>query len=286
MNFGEMFGMAYQPEYLLTGGVTPKLVSYTTAGSFTETIPAGYSLATVEAWGGGGGTPPFIHFGGCCPYDQYAAAGASGGYCRSTFNVVGQGGKTLSLVVGAGGARSTTVSYGGAGGDTTVSSGTFTITTMTAGGGEMGLVDQTGYTASANITPVSCSGTSLTVTAPNVFVVPNPAYLRNPSVTALLPNTIIIAGPVLNAIGTWTVNNSQTFSAQTIAIDGGNSGSIGGVASGGSVNTAGNPGAGSPINAPPPATVGITGLYGGPYGNGAGNDSTAGNPGAIIIRYS
>lgn len=102
---------------------------YVTAGPVTETIPVGFNNLSVEAWGGaGGGGGNFA--GGA--NGSGGGGGGSGGYCRTTISVTGQGGNTMSCTVGAGGIPA------GNGGNTTVASGTFTITTMTAGGGNFG----------------------------------------------------------------------------------------------------------------------------------------------------
>lgn len=101
---------------------------FTTAGGFTETIPSGYSTATIEAWGatarGGAG---FAAGGG-----NFSGGGGSGsgGYCRTVISVSGAGTQTMNITVGAAG--------GITAGATIVSSGTFTVGTMTAGGSSPG----------------------------------------------------------------------------------------------------------------------------------------------------
>ncbi len=102
---------------------------YQTAGTFTETIPTGYTTLTIECWGGaaGGGLSngsgmTLIGGGG----------GGSGGYSRSVVTVTGLGGDTLSFTVGAGGAA---LASGSA---SSVSSGTLAITTLTGNGGTVG----------------------------------------------------------------------------------------------------------------------------------------------------
>lgn len=115
-------GLAADSEYDF-----PAINAYTVAGNYTETIPEGFHTVIIEAWGGGGGggDPVGLDAGG---------GGGSGGYSRSSYNLNGAVGLTISITVGAGGPA------GGAtnGTNTTVSSGTFSITTMTAGGGTSG----------------------------------------------------------------------------------------------------------------------------------------------------
>lgn len=109
-------------------GVTTRI--YTTPGSFTETIPTGFTTLTIECWGGsGGGGARFISgsviAGG--------GGGGSGGYSRTTVSVTGLGGDTLNFTVGAAG-----VAAFSAGGASSVSSGTLSITTLTSNGGGLG----------------------------------------------------------------------------------------------------------------------------------------------------
>lgn len=107
---------------------TSILRTYTSSG--TDTVPAGYSTATVEGWAaGGGGQGGNGMIGG----DKGAGAGA-GGYFRSQFSVTA--GQTFGITVGAGGtAGSSGFGVGGPGGTTTV---TFGASTMTANGGQPG----------------------------------------------------------------------------------------------------------------------------------------------------
>lgn len=110
-------------------GTSPIQHLYTTAGGFTETIPAGYSTATIESWGAtarGGAT--FFNAGN----GNFTGGGGSGsgGYCRTVKSVSGAGGQTMNITVGAAG--------GLTGGATIISSGTFSLTTMTAGGSTNG----------------------------------------------------------------------------------------------------------------------------------------------------
>jgi hypothetical protein len=109
-------------------GVTTRV--YVTPGTFTETVPTGFSTVTIECWGGsGGGGARFISgsiiAGG--------GGGSSGSYSRSTYSVAGLGGDTLSFTVGVAG-----VAAGINGGQSSVSSGTMAITTLTSPGGLTG----------------------------------------------------------------------------------------------------------------------------------------------------
>jgi hypothetical protein len=120
-------------------GVTTRI--YVTPGSFTETVPTGFTTLTIECWGGsGGGGARFISgaiiAGG--------GGGGSGGYSRTTVSVVGLGGDTLNFTVGAAG-----VGAFSSGGASSVSSGTLTIATITASGGVLGANATAGNAAGA-----------------------------------------------------------------------------------------------------------------------------------------
>ena len=103
--------------------------TYSAAGSGTETIPTGYSTVTIEVWGApGGGGVAFIsgmNAGG-------GGGGGGGGYVKSVISVAGLGGQTMTYTVGAKGL----VAFGGTA--SSVVAGTFSMTTMTAGGGAPG----------------------------------------------------------------------------------------------------------------------------------------------------
>jgi len=112
-----------------TGNFSPVTHTYNTPGTATETIPSGASTMTVETWGAGGGggggsgTGCGAHGGG---------GGGSGGYSLTVINVASGNGQTLTYTVGTGG------SSGSVGGSSVVSSGTFSLPTMTAAGGNGG----------------------------------------------------------------------------------------------------------------------------------------------------
>jgi hypothetical protein len=101
---------------------------YTTAGSFTETIPPGVSTCVIEAFGAGGGGGAKFTSGG---NTSGGGGGGSGGYARTSVAVGGAAGQTMSLTVGAG-------ANGLNGGPSFVQSGSFTLTTLTGGGGILG----------------------------------------------------------------------------------------------------------------------------------------------------
>lgn len=121
---GSTIGLAADVEYDF-----PVINAYTVAGSYTETIPEGFSTVTIEAWGGGGGSGAYS--GGT----DFGGGGGSGAYSRSSYNLNGAAGLTISISVGVGGVAPPVSADGG---DTTVSSGTFSITSITAGGGVKG----------------------------------------------------------------------------------------------------------------------------------------------------
>ena len=109
-----------------TGSFTPVLNNYNTPGSFTETIPVGASTLTIEAFGasGGGNRGEGTGCGAA-----FGAQGGSGGYCLTIINVAAANGQTINFTVGVAGIIT------GNGAASTVSSGTFSIITITAGGG-------------------------------------------------------------------------------------------------------------------------------------------------------
>jgi hypothetical protein len=107
-----------------SGTFSPSTVTVNTASSGYVSVPAGASSMEIEAWGGsagGGGSNGVGGFGG-----------GSGGYCKSIYSVAAFAGQTIAYAVGAAGIA------GGPGGATTVISGTFAITSMSAGGGIVG----------------------------------------------------------------------------------------------------------------------------------------------------
>jgi hypothetical protein len=198
--------------------------------------------------------------------------------------VTGQSGKTLSITVGGGGAGSAVNYYGSKGSDSSVSSGTLAITTLSAGGGAPGAT-QTNATIAIVTATASCSGTSLTVTAQSItYSLLQSIEMRGGATTPVLFGSVTKTGTT-STTGTVAINQSQTFASQSITFAYGYGG-LGGIASGGSVNTNGNEGAVISTVSPVPSTIGVTGLYAGPYGNGAGNDSATGLTGAVVIRYS
>lgn len=108
-------------------------VTYSSAGTFTWTAPAGVTSATVETWGGGGG-------GGGGLQGGASGGGGGGAYSNSTLSVTGGTGYTV--VVGAGGAGGNgndNSSAGGNGGDST-----FNSTSVVAKGGTGGERGATG----------------------------------------------------------------------------------------------------------------------------------------------
>jgi hypothetical protein len=110
---------------LLTTGSTVQTVTHTyiTPGSFTETIPLGYSTVTVEVFGAGGFGGTGTIFSGT---NVGGGGGGSGGYALTNKSVLGLGGQTMNFVVGAGGNLSS------------VSAGTYAIATMTGNPGQNG----------------------------------------------------------------------------------------------------------------------------------------------------
>jgi hypothetical protein len=94
-------------------------------GTFTlpTNLPASGVTLTIEIWGGGGG--------GESGTGLSEPAGGEGAYVRSTFALTTtNNGQTIAFSVGIGG-----VAVGGNGTESVVSSGSFALTTMTAGPG-------------------------------------------------------------------------------------------------------------------------------------------------------
>lgn len=113
-----------------TGGFNPTTNTYSTPGTFTETIPTGATTLEIEGAGGSGG-------GGNGSGSGCGAHGGGGGggpgYNKTILNVSAFNGQTISVTIGAGG------STAGAGVATVIASGTFSLTTMTANGGSPGV---------------------------------------------------------------------------------------------------------------------------------------------------
>lgn len=110
-------------------GFNPKLVIYVTQDTTsTETIPSGATQVEIEAWGGGGD-------GGNNQSGtlQHGGGGGGGAYSRCTVSVGTSAGKTLIVTCASTAvAEQTSPGY-------TVASGSFTISTITAGCGTGGL---------------------------------------------------------------------------------------------------------------------------------------------------
>jgi hypothetical protein len=109
-------------------------------GNGTFTIPAGVTKLKVTVVGGGGG--------GCSGggFGQNGTRGGGGGGGTAIKYLTGlTPGNTLAVTVGAGGTANS--QPGGDGGDSTVASGTQSITTITGGGGDGGVIDFGYFTA-------------------------------------------------------------------------------------------------------------------------------------------
>lgn len=100
--------------------------SYTSHGSFTETIPSGASNVVIEVWGassaGGDVAGGPAHDGG---------GGASGGYARSSYSLSPSNwGQTMTVVIGTGGVARFGLSGLVPAVDSSVASGSYSLTTM------------------------------------------------------------------------------------------------------------------------------------------------------------
>ncbi len=121
--------------------VTP----YSTAGSFTFTVPAGVTSMFVQVWGGGGGG------GGCNSVigTSGGSGGGGGGYSAATYTVVPT--NVYNITVGAGGTAASDAN-GGNGGSSTVTgtAGTLTGTFGSGGARRGGAAGAAGTGSSAN----------------------------------------------------------------------------------------------------------------------------------------
>jgi hypothetical protein len=136
--------------------------TYATAGTFTETIPAGASNVTIECWGasagGAGGNGSGL----------IGEGGASGGYSRTTQVLTSANwGQTYSVTIGAAGAGGAAGAHpaGGAGGMSSVATGTKTITTLIDNGG--GVSTYAGGSAGGTASGGTITNTTGNSVAPN-----------------------------------------------------------------------------------------------------------------------
>jgi hypothetical protein len=104
---------------------------YSSAGTFTETIPIGATTLDIETWGppGAGGSGNTFGIG------TQGGGGGSGGYSHSSYTVTGHSGQTFTVTVGTPAFNSTVVNgtfttavnmsapAGGNGGNSTVGGG-------------------------------------------------------------------------------------------------------------------------------------------------------------------
>ena len=104
--------------------------NYTTAGSYSFTVPAGIYSLTVSVIGGGGGGQYACSFGG--DSGSGAGGGSGGYYSNQVISVTPK--QTISVTVGAGGSLATVSCKPGGSGGTSQISGSG-ITTLTATGG-------------------------------------------------------------------------------------------------------------------------------------------------------
>lgn len=115
---------------------SPQQMTFT-SGSGTVTVPAGLNTVVIEVGGGGGGGEGGEYNSGT--HQSFGGDGGdSGTYCRSSYSC--SAGETIHYSVGAAGTGGAGGSFGapGAGGTSTASSGTLSITTMSAPGGNTG----------------------------------------------------------------------------------------------------------------------------------------------------
>lgn len=110
--------------------------TYSAAGSYTFTVPAGVTSITVKAWGGGGGGG--YSNSGNGNKSAAGGGGGGGGYRTGTFNVIG--GQTITIEVGVGGNGASADGQGGSpGGNSTVTYSGISIIANGGGGGGRGI---------------------------------------------------------------------------------------------------------------------------------------------------
>jgi len=106
-------GASITPRYYPGGSVaapTAGSQTFTSAGSFTWTVPSGVTRVIAELLGGGGG-------GGCNGGGTTEGAGSGAAYAAALLDVTP--GQVISGIVGAGGAGSSTANTGGLNGQST-----------------------------------------------------------------------------------------------------------------------------------------------------------------------
>lgn len=101
---------------------------WSSAGTYTFTVPAGATVLRYRIIGGGGG-------GGATSNSNSAASGGGGGGFGSGLIGVSPG-TVITITVGAGGARATSLATGGSGGDTSIAWGGTYIAAFGGQGGQ------------------------------------------------------------------------------------------------------------------------------------------------------
>lgn len=192
---------------------------YSTAGSYTFTIPAGVTSLKLTVVGGGGGSGPTA--GG----DQGGGNGAGGGAAISYLTGLTPG-NTIAVTVGAAGTAGVWPSTnGGTGGTSSASSGTQTITTMSATGGAGGTV--TGFTT-PNLGGVGSGGTINMRGSPGFFAGSlmqggSSALALGPAVRAYTNSNSIAGTFGCGSVGGWeggsTVRNGSVGGAGVVMFE-------------------------------------------------------------------
>lgn len=144
--------IAYSPPF------TPVTRTYTSsAGTQTETVPAGATTCVIRVWGGGGaGGARAANVGG---------GGGGGGYVVKTVAV--SGGQTFNYLVGPGRAGPTSAGGSLNGNQSTVTTGTGPAVTLTGGGGGSGGTTTAGGAGTASGGDTNTPGVAGTVTPAN-----------------------------------------------------------------------------------------------------------------------
>ena len=125
-----------------TGGAGAGVFDFSEPGSGVQVIPSGALGVTIEVWGAGGGGG-YGYLGEIAPGEPEVfpgGGGGGGGYSKTILVLTAPDAlKTINYIVGTGGPGGTAFAPNGEpGGFSNVSSGTYTITPMTANGGNGG----------------------------------------------------------------------------------------------------------------------------------------------------
>jgi hypothetical protein len=123
--------------------------TFSTAGTYTFTVPAGVNAINIEAWGAGGAG------GGATGTNSAGSGGAGGGFARrNNFNVTP--GATYTVTIGTGGIGSR--NNGTSGGSSSLANGATTILLAIGGNGALAATGNNTYSFGANAVTTGNTG--------------------------------------------------------------------------------------------------------------------------------